>query len=430
MARVIYSCVFCLFLPLVLVRMLLRARKAPAYRQRLWERFGIVTGALRRDGVWFHTVSVGEFLATEPLIRSFMQLHPDVPVTVTCTTPTGSEQIQKRLGKSVQHSYLPWDIPLFLYAFLWSVRPRTLVIVETELWPNLVHCSKRMGCKVLVVNARLSEKSAKGYARFAFLSKPLLAKLDHLACQGKADARRFLELGLSAEKLSIAGSIKFDIEPAPEVYAQGQVYRAQWGAQRDVWLMASTHAGEDEIALAAQQRLLQKNPTALLILVPRHPERFNAVAELVVASHLNLARRSQMQDVNSQTQVLLVDSMGELMGFYAAADIAVLGGSFVPNGGHNPLEPAALGLPVIMGPSQFNFAQICQQLGEAHALSTVDNSTDLAKQLNTWFENENARSETGRNGADVVKANQGAKQKLLDLIADQSGLTPSGLSSH
>jgi 3-deoxy-D-manno-octulosonic-acid transferase len=430
MARLIYSCVFCLFLPLVLVRMLLRSRKAPAYRQRLWERFGIVTGSLRRDGVWFHTVSVGEFLATEPLIRSFMQLHPDVPVTVTCTTPTGSEQIQKRLGSSVQHRYLPWDIPLFLYAFLWRIRPRTLVIVETELWPNLVACSKKMGCKVLVVNARLSEKSARGYAKFAFLSKPLLTQLDHIACQGQADANRFLALGLTPDKLSVAGSIKFDISPAPEVYAQGKEYRALWGEYRDVWIMASTHAGEDEIALAAQQRLIQKNPEVLLILVPRHPERFNAVASLVQASKLSLARRSNMVELHTKTQVLLVDSMGELMGFYAAADIAVLGGSFVPNGGHNPLEPAALGLPVIMGPSQFNFAQICQQLSEAHAMSTVDNSTDLAKQLNTWFENENARSETGRNGAEVVQANQGAKQTLLNLIASHSGLTPSGLTGH
>ena len=422
MARLIYSAVFCLFLPLVLVRMLLRSRKAPAYRQRLWQRFGVVTGPLRRGGVWFHTVSVGEFLATEPLIRSFMQQHPDVPVTVTCTTPTGSEQIQKRLGQLVQHSYLPWDIPLFLYAFLWRLRPRTLVIVETELWPNLVHCSKKMGCKVLVVNARLSEKSAKGYARFAFISKPLLAKIDHLACQGKADAKRFLQLGFDAARLSIAGSIKFDIAPGDDVYAKGKEYRALWGEHRPVWIMASTHAGEDDIALAAQRWLIQKRPDVLLVLVPRHPERFNDVAAQVTANQFSLARRSQMQDVNNKTQVLLVDSMGELMGFYAAADIAVLGGSFVPNGGHNPLEPAALGLPVIMGPSQFNFAQICQQLSEAHALATVDNSTDLGKQLNTWFENENARSDTGRNGADVVKANQGAKQKLLHLIEQHSGL--------
>ncbi|MCP5325308.1 MAG: lipid IV(A) 3-deoxy-D-manno-octulosonic acid transferase [Oceanospirillaceae bacterium] len=422
MARLIYSAVFCLFLPLVLVRMLLRSRKAPAYRQRLWQRFGVVTGPLRRGGVWFHTVSVGEFLATEPLIRSFMQQHPDVPVTVTCTTPTGSEQIQKRLGQLVQHSYLPWDIPLFLYVFLWRFRPRTLVIVETELWPNLVHCSKKMGCKVLVVNARLSEKSAKGYARFAFISKPLLAKIDHLACQGKADAKRFLQLGFDAARLSIAGSIKFDIAPGDDVYAKGKEYRALWGEHRPVWIMASTHAGEDDIALAAQRWLIQKRPDVLLVLVPRHPERFNDVAAQVTANQFSLARRSQMQDVNNKTQVLLVDSMGELMGFYAAADIAVLGGSFVPNGGHNPLEPAALGLPVIMGPSQFNFAQICQQLSEAHALATVDNSTDLGKQLNTWFENENARSDTGRNGADVVKANQGAKQKLLHLIEQHSGL--------
>lgn len=422
MARLIYSAVFCLFLPLVLVRMLLRSRKVPAYRQRLWQRFGVVTGSLRRDGVWFHTVSVGEFIATEPLIRSFMQQHPDVPVTVTCTTPTGSEQIQKRLGQLVQHTYLPWDIPLFLYVFLWRLRPRTLVIVETELWPNLVHCSKKVGCKVLVVNARLSEKSAKGYARFAFISKPLLARIDHLACQGKADAKRFLQLGFDATRLSIAGSIKFDIAPGADVYAKGKEYRALWGEHRPVWIMASTHAGEDDIALAAQRWLIQKRPEVLLILVPRHPERFNHVAGQVTANQFSLARRSEMQHLNNKTQVLLVDSMGELMGFYAAADIAVLGGSFVANGGHNPLEPAALGLPVIMGPSQFNFAQICQQLSEAHALATVDNSTDLGKQLNIWFENENARSDTGRNGADVVKANQGAKQKLLHLIEQHSGL--------
>lgn len=422
MARLLYSLIFTLLLPFILLRMMLRARKAPAYAKRWWQRFGIfkspksVNG--KQGGIWFHTVSVGEFIAAAPLIEQTMANNPDTLITITTTTPTGSEQVKKRfaqqLGKQVFHVYLPYDLSLFLHAFLRKVKPKLLVILETELWPNLIHCAKRSGCKVMVVNARLSEKSAKGYAKVAGLTRTMLNKLDCLAVQNTTDAQRFTELGMPENTMTVTGSIKFDLDISSDLIAQGKALKQSWGEQRKVVLVASTHQGEDEVALGAFEQLIEHDPNVLMIIVPRHPERFDAVAQLVTNRHFALARRSQ-HDANGRTQVLLVDTMGELMGFLAASDICVMGGSFVANGGHNPLEPAALGVPVIMGESQFNFALICEQLQQAGGLVTVK-ADQLADVASEWLANPALIAQKGKEAQQVVSANRGAKQKVFELI--------------
>ncbi len=421
MARILYSLVFTLLLPFILLRLIMRARKAPAYGERWLERFGIFKAPRETGGIWFHTVSVGEFIAAVPLIEQVMVAHPEKSVVITTTTPTGSDQVKKHfadvLDKGVTHVYLPYDLPIFLKGFLKRLKPTLLVILETELWPNLIHSCHQHGTKVMVANARLSEKSAKGYAKFSSLSGQMLRKIDCLAVQNETDGRRFIKVGMPQENMQVTGSIKFDLTITDELREQGQNWRALWSAQRKVVLVASTHEGEDEIALEAFQQVLKTNATALLIVVPRHPERFDSVALQVKKQGLTLARRSSLETLNGKTQVLLVDTMGELMQFLAASDVCVMGGSFVENGGHNPLEPAALSIPTLMGPSQFNFALICEQLEQAGGLLTVQ-PDQLAEELQVWLTDNELRKEKGEQALAVVNANRGAKQKVFELIMD------------
>ena len=434
MARFIYSLIFTLLLPFILIRLLIRARKAPAYGERWLERFGIFTKpdfVQGKKAIWFHTVSVGEFIAAVPLIEQVMAADLDRPIVITTTTPTGSEQVKKRfkseLGQRVFHVYLPYDLPWFLNAFLRRLNPQLLVILETELWPNLIHSCHKHGTRVLVANARLSEKSAKGYAKLAKLSAQMLGQVDCLAVQNETDGQRFVAVGMPVDNMTVTGSIKFDITIKDELLQSGKNWREQWGPKRKVIMVASTHQGEDEIALKAFGELLTEpsmdTQTPLLIVVPRHPERFDDVANLIEKQGLRLMRRSvllsspEQADLKS-SQVLLVDSMGELMQFLAASDVCVMGGSFVENGGHNPLEPAALQVPIIMGPSQFNFALICQQLEEAGGLLTVQEQ-ELGQTLKTWVLDDALIQQKGQRAKQVVQSNTGAKQKVFELIQRQ-----------
>ena len=422
MARFIYTLVLTLLMPLILVRLFLRARKAPEYGKNIAQRFGVFTGPKKvngkQGGIWFHTVSVGEFIAAAPLIEQTLHAYPDELITITTTTPTGSEQVKKRfaqqLGKQVFHVYLPYDLPWFLYVFLYKVQPRLLVILETELWPNLIHCASKVGCYTMVVNARLSEKSAKGYAKVGSLSRSMLSKIRMLAVQNETDAQRFLQLGMPEQNMQVTGSIKFDLTISSDLVAQGKAIRQSWGETRPVVIVASTHEGEDQIALNAYAKLKQTHSNLLMMIVPRHPERFDNVADLIQQQGFNLARRS-LHDTTQQTEVFLLDSMGELMPFLAASDLCVMGGSFVENGGHNPLEPAALSIPVVMGESQFNFALICEQLEQAGGLKTVG-PDELAQQLNEWLANPEVASAAGHAAQQVVAQNRGAKQKVAELI--------------
>ncbi|WP_343348842.1 lipid IV(A) 3-deoxy-D-manno-octulosonic acid transferase [Pseudomonas sediminis] len=414
MNRPLYTLLLHLALPLIALRLALRARKAPAYARRINERFSLGLPTMQPGGIWVHAVSVGESIAAAPMIRALQSHYPELPITVTCMTPTGSERIQAMFGNSVQHCYLPYDLPWAAARFLERVQPCLAVVMETELWPNHIHqCAKR-GIPVALANARLSERSARGYARFAKLTAPMLAELSLIAVQTQAEAQRFLTLGARPECVEVTGSIKFDLKIDAELPQRAAELRRQWQAeQRPVWIAASTHAGEDEIVLAAHRQLLTTRPDALLILVPRHPERFNSVHDLCISEGLKTRRRSMGEAVQASDQVLLGDTMGELLFLYALADIAFVGGSLVANGGHNLLEPAALGKPVLSGPHLFNFLEIAAQLRDAGALSEVENAAQLADRIATLLNEPSEMQSMSQAGLSVLKANQGALERLL-----------------
>ncbi|MEC4166020.1 lipid IV(A) 3-deoxy-D-manno-octulosonic acid transferase [Pseudomonas sp. MS-1(2024)] len=420
MNRTLYTLLFHLGLPLVAIRLWLRARKAPAYARRIGERFALNLPVMQPGGIWVHAVSVGESIAAAPMIRELLKRYPQLPITVTCMTPTGSERIQALFANEprIQHCYLPYDLPWAAARFLDRVKPRLGVIMETELWPNHIHqCAKR-GIPVALANARLSARSAKGYARFAGLTRPMLEEMSLIAVQTEAEAERFRLLGARPECVEVTGSIKFDLSIDPQLLVKARALREQWQAQeRPVWIAASTHEGEDEIVLSAHRQLLASYPNGLLILVPRHPERFNSVFQLCQREGFATVRRSSGEPVAAQTQVLLGDTMGELLFLYALADSAFVGGSLVPNGGHNLLEPAALAKPVLSGPHLFNFLEIAAKLREAAALEEVEDAQGLALAVQRLFELPQDAQRMAEAGLKVMQLNQGALQRLLDGLA-------------
>ncbi|AHG43008.1 3-deoxy-D-manno-octulosonic acid transferase [Pseudomonas syringae CC1557] len=419
MNRTLYTVLFHLGLPLVALRLWLRARKAPAYRQRIGERFARGLPAMQHGGIWVHAVSVGESIAAAPMIRALLAQYPQLPITVTCMTPTGSERIKALFASEprIQHCYLPYDLPWAAGRFLDHVQPRLGIIMETELWPNHIHQCARREIPVVLANARLSERSARGYARFARLTRPMLSEMAWLAVQTEAEAQRFRDLGARPECVAVTGSIKFDLSIDPQLLERAAQLREQWQAtRRPVWIAASTHAGEDESVLSAHRTLLTSHPDALLILVPRHPERFGSVHALCQQQGFATVRRSSEQPVTPDASVLLGDTMGELLFLYALADIAFVGGSLVPNGGHNLLEPAALAKPILSGPHLFNFLEIAEKLRNAGALEDVSDATTLAAVVQRLIDQPELARGMAEAGLAVMKANQGALQRLLDGI--------------
>ena len=417
MNRTLYTLLFHLGLPLVALRLYLRSRKAPAYARRIAERFGLKLPPLQPGGIWVHAVSVGESIAAAPMVRALLQRYPQLPITITCMTPTGSERIQALFANEprIQHCYLPYDLPWAAARFLERARPQLAVIMETELWPNHIHQCARRGIPVALANARLSARSAKGYARFARLTAPMLSEMRLFAVQTHTEAQRFLSLGARPDTVEVTGSIKFDLTIDPELPLRAAALREQWGAsERPVWIAASTHEGEDDVVLAAHRQLRESYPDALLILVPRHQERFGPMFELCGQQGFATVRRSSGEPVTADTSVLLGDTMGELLFLYALADSAFVGGSLVPTGGHNPLEPAALGKPVIMGPHLFNFLEISAMMRDAGALREVDDAEGLAEAVRQLFELPQDARKMAQAGLKVMQANQGALKRLLD----------------
>ncbi|HHX34589.1 MAG TPA: 3-deoxy-D-manno-octulosonic acid transferase [Gammaproteobacteria bacterium] len=420
MNRTLYSMLLYLAVPVIAVRLWLRSRKAPAYAKRIGERFALSLPEFRQGGIWLHAVSVGESIAAAPVIKALQQQYPDLPITVTCMTPTGSERIQSMFGDSVQHCYLPYDLPLASKRFFKRLRPRLAIVMETELWPNHINQCTRLNIPVVLANGRLSARSARGYGRFPKLVAPMLKQISAFAVQSAIEAQRFIDLGARPETVAVTGSIKYDLRVADEVPKQAQALREQWQAtQRPLWIAASTHEGEDGLVLAAHQQLLKQFPEALLILVPRHPERFETVYALCLEQGMRVQRRSTQAMVSAAHQVLLGDTMGELLLLYALADVALVGGSLIEHGGHNMLEPVALAKPTLTGPHYFNFLEIAEQLLEAGGLQEVADTSELVQAVvQLWSNGEQVRIMCNA-GQQVLQRNQGALQRLLDIIQAQ-----------
>ncbi len=414
MFRLVYSILFALCMPFVFLRLLWRGYKAPEYKARKLERFGLFKAPALNESIWVHAVSVGEVLAAEPIVREIQRRFPDRSIVITSMTPTSSELIVKLFGGSVFHVYAPYDLPFMVKAFLRRVKPEFLMIMETELWPNMIHQARRMNCQVVLANARLSERSATGYRRLKPAVGWMLNELSLVLCQYKNDASRFETLGIDKSKIHVTGSVKYDIELDPKIREKAALLRQPLGAQQRIWLAASTHEGEDAMMLAVHRNVRQALPGTVLVLVPRHPERFDSAVQLSRQEGFLVYRRTCCEQIPSDAEVFVVDTMGELMNFYAAANVAFIGGSFVEVGGHNPIEPAALGLPILIGPHIFNFEAICRQMREVEALEQVDDLAALEAALLGLLRNEAEAQRRGDAARHEVEAGRGAVGRVVD----------------
>jgi 3-deoxy-D-manno-octulosonic-acid transferase len=419
-ARLIYSTMFYLTVPLILWRLLWRGRLNHAYWHRWPERFGWFKTPFLNKPIWIHAVSVGEVQAALPLIRQLHQRYPDHSIVVTTTTPTGSARVRSELGKSVFHVYAPYDFPGVVARFLKRVKPVFALFMETELWPNQFYQCRQRNIPVVVANARLSQHSMEGFRRLQSLTQPTLQQVSLIAAQNQQDADNFQTLGMQPDKIQITGSIKFDLQLADDLYQQGDELRKQLfgnaNRQRPVWIAASTHEGEEEQVLTAFAQLRKTIPDCLLLLVPRHPERSSAVMALCEKAGLNVVRRSEHKACEANTQVFIGDTLGELMVFYVVADVAFVGGSLVSKGGQNILEPAELSKAVITGPYTYNFAEISRVMQEAGALRRVSDANELATTVIELLENPQVRQQMGERGKEQVEKNRGSLNRLLELV--------------
>ncbi|PHH57624.1 3-deoxy-D-manno-octulosonic acid transferase [Coxiella burnetii] len=417
--RYLYTLLFYAASPFVLLRMLWRSRRVEGYRHRLCERFGYIK-SLDSDtpSLWLHAVSVGEVIAAVPLIKALLNHYPHYSLMVTTTTPTGSSQVQKNFKDRVRHVYLPYDLPGPVKRFLKRVHPQLAILMETELWPNLLHYTNKRNIPVLLANARLSERSLQGYQKIAAVVRKMLTQISCVAVQSPADGERFVRLGLSKDRLLVTGNVKFDLHLPTSVIQEGKSLRKSWG-ERLTLMAASTHEGEEIIVLEAFRRLRTEFPDAFLILAPRHPDRFTKVARLCENAGFSIVRRSLQQSPTQKTDILLGDTMGELCRLYAASDVAFVGGSLVPVGGHNLIEPAAIRLPIISGPQLQNFVLISELLKRAQALLIVNDSESLCHVVSRLFKSPEERSALGERAYQVSAANTGAVNKHMRWISRQ-----------
>ena len=425
----IFALRFLLYLaaPFALLRLLWKSRQLVEYRGRIGERFGFVP-KVPGDGVavWVHAVSVGEALAAQPLIEALIARHGERRVWVTTTTPTGSARVVAAFGDRVLHSYSPYDLPDVVSRFLDRVRPARFVVMETELWPNLFRACAVRGIPLTIANARLSPRSFRGYGRVRGFMRDTLADVTMVAAQSKSDAARFRTLGALRERVRVIGNLKFDLALPEARIDEGGRLRDRFGV-RPVWIAASTHDGEEAAALAAHAAVLELQPDALLVLVPRHPQRFDAVWSLIEGVGLAGERRSRLLALDKSghapdlvdTQVFLGDSMGEMFLYLGMADVAFVGGSLVPIGGHNVLEPAALGLPVLFGPQMHNFVAARELLLERDAAIEIADAAQLAEELAVLLAHPERCQTMGEAGAAAVAGNRGALKRLLTIIEAQ-----------
>ena len=413
--RILYNLlIYLLQIPLGLY-WLVRAGVNRSYRGRAGQRFGI--GYPNLDScIWIHAVSVGEVQAAAPLIRQLAARFPGHSLLVTTVTPTGAARVSAIFGDSVTHAYIPFEMPLAVDRFFAATNPELALIMETEIWPNLYRGCGVRDIPLVLVSARISPRSVGGYRRFLPLFRETLSHGIIIAAQSEADADRFRSLGASAVRTWVTGSIKFDIELPQSLPEDGRRFRADHFGSRPVWVAASTHDREEQLVLTAHKALRAQVPELLLVLVPRHPQRFSDVRDLVTRAGLSCVARTERRTCEPATEVFLGDTMGELPLFYAASDIAFVGGSLVPVGGHNLLEPAALGLPVITGPHVFNAQEIADLFISRGACRMIEDAPGLAAAVGDLLGNPEAAAAMGNLGRDIVQRNRGALAKLLQLL--------------
>lgn len=412
MRRSLYTALLYLLLPLVPLRLLWRARRQREYLRHIPERFGFYGGVRSAQPyLWIHAVSVGETRAAEPLVRALRERYPQHRVLITHMTPTGRKTSELLFGANVDRCYLPYDYPGAVRRFLRHFKPAAGLLMETELWPNLIHAAATAHLPVYLINARLSEKSYAGYRRHAGLVAEALQELAGIAAQTEADATRLAALGAPAPRVS--GNLKFDIVPPPALVQQGARWRESYGA-RPVLLAASTRAGEEELLLVALERLAVAN--VLLVIVPRHPDRFEEVAGILQRRGFAFQRRSANAAVRPDTRVLLGDSLGEMFAYYAACDVAFIGGSLLPYGSQNLIEACAVGKPVLIGPSRYNFAEAAELAVESGAALSVADVDDLAHKATQLLTDRNRARRMGEAGVAFCRTHQGAVQRVLELV--------------
>jgi len=413
--RILYNLLTYLLQIPVAVYWVVRAIGNRTYRKGFWQRFGFGYPRFERC-IWIHAVSMGEVQAAAPLVRQIAKRFEDRQILITTVTPTGAAQVAKLFGDSVAHAFIPFEMPTAVRRFFNDVKPELALIMETEIWPNLYRGCGIRDIPLILVSARISPRSLGGYRRFLPLFRETLSHGIIIAAQTKADAERFRSLGASSVRTWVIGNIKFDIELDENLAENGRMLRAEMFGERPVWIAASTHEAEEEAVLAAHAQLKQKFPDLLLVVVPRHPERFAEVRKLIEQHQFSCVSRTQDRGCEVTTDVFLLDTMGELPLFYAASDIAFVGGSLVPVGGHNLLEPAALGLPVISGPNVFNAQEIADMFVDEGACEIVQDAPDLANEIEKLLADPDAAKAMGERGRDIVQSNRGSLAKLLGLL--------------
>ncbi|MFT4713529.1 MAG: 3-deoxy-D-manno-octulosonic-acid transferase [Candidatus Azotimanducaceae bacterium] len=415
LSRFLYSLFFYLVLPFVFLRLYWRSLKEPSYRVSLMQRLGFGDEIHSDRLIWVHAVSAGETIAAAPLVRRLLDQGFDV--LMTNMTPTGRERAAALLGRRIENRYAPYDTPGAVTRFLNRTSPIALIIVDTELWPNMLHYAANKGVKVMLVNGRLSEKSTRGYKKISALSQPMMDALFRVAAQSEPQGNRFISLGLSREKLRITGSTKFDVERDTSAGSAIQLLASSFKS-RFVFIAASTHSGEEELVLSALELLKQSIPEILLVLVPRHPHRTQELLKLCGASDFTTQKHSDGYDFNCSTMVYVLDTMGELMAFYSMSNVAFIGGSLVPVGGHNPMEPASFGLPLLMGPYLRNVDDIARQFIDEGAMKLVSSSKELAAEVSLIQSSESVIVERKNAALKVMERNKGALDRVEFMIIE------------
>jgi 3-deoxy-D-manno-octulosonic-acid transferase len=414
--RIFYSFLIALSTPFVLLYFALRGIRDHAYLGRWPERFGFFPEAVKKGGILVHAASVGEFNAAGPLIKALLKTHPDLPLTVTTLTPTGSERVQRELGDKVLHAYIPIDLGGAVRRFLNRLQPSIIIVMETEIWPNLYLQAQALNIPLVMANARLSGTSVQRFKHIPGFVEKVLQSVTWIGAQSADDADRLNQCGARPQAIEITGNLKFDLSISASLTEQGAALRTRLNSNRPVVVAGSTHEADENVVIPAFVELLGSLPEALLILVPRYPERFSRAKQLAQAAGLQTEMRSQSEICSEQTKCFVIDSIGELMTYYACADVAFVGGSMGEQGGHNALEPAALGKPVLMGPNMDNASEIASQLVQCNAARTVTNQQEFREVAETILTDGNLRDSMGQAGKDLVEKNKGALDLTLAAV--------------